>query len=526
MNLILKTELLRNGLSLGSYITEPNDQLIIGASKSADVVLRSERTSPIHAMLRFTEDGKIRVMDLGSELGTWVKKRKIVEETLHHDEFFEIDGHQIRVRLMKDEDRDALDPRKALFWSQSPASDRHLDVLLLSDGLATGEFSLAIAGSLRAGFRDDQIPLPGMSTGAVFLQRRSDGSVQGTLPPHSTAEVYDKANELARLIEQGGSSFTLAQGEKCRVKCGSTEAMIFWRAEGSRLGRAAPDEDNQVMKRGLGASLALLLLVALYQGLMPEETVEVAESSIPKSGYFRMSMDAAPSGSPEAGPADSQDNPAPSAAQSISSSLSKILGKKTEAVSAESIQQAIGQTGKVTSRMANLPSSNVQASAIGGGLEGGGVNSGAISAGLKGGGSGKGAGLNGFGKGGVGTGVGAGTGFGGKGFDLRLGDEEAEAEGGLDKSLIAAVVQQNLGQIKHCYEKHLIVDPNLAGKIVAQWTIVKNGTVASSSVKKSTMNSAPVENCIVAKIKTWKFPLPKGGGNVIVSYPFLFKPMN
>ena len=34
---------------------------------------------------------------------------------------------------------------------------------------------------------------------------------------------------------------------------------------------------------------------------------------------------------------------------------------------------------------------------------------------------------------------------------------------------------------------------------------------------------AEVERCIGAKIRTWKFPKPKGGGIVIVRYPFVFK---
>ncbi len=523
MNLILQAELLRNGKSLGSFIAEPNDQLVIGTSKSADVVLRSDHTSPIHAMLRFSSEGKIRVLDLGSEVGTWVKKRRIVEEILHHDDFFEIDGHQIRVRLIRDETPDALDPRKALFWSQEPTSNQTLEVLHLEGGLVTGEYCLSKGGRLMSGFREEQIPLHGLNS--EFLRRDSDGSVHGTLPPNSSAEVYDKANTLARLIEHGSSNFSLIPGEKCRIVSGNSEVLLYWRANGQRLARSIPEAENQVMKRSLAASLGVMMLIALFQGLRTEKTVEVAETAIPKTGYFRMSMDSAPSGSPEAGSSDSSEA-APNAAQSISNSLSKILGKKTESVTAESIQQAIGQTGKATSRLANLPNSNVKTAAIGGGLQGGGVDSGAMSAGLQGGGSGKGAGLNGFGKGGVGKGVGAGNGFGGKGFDLRLGGDEAESEGGLDKSLIAAVVQQNLGQIKHCYEKHLIVDPNLAGKIVAQWTITKDGTVSASSVKKTTMNSATVENCIAGKIKTWKFPNPKGGGNVLVSYPFLFKPMN
>jgi hypothetical protein len=40
------------------------------------------------------------------------------------------------------------------------------------------------------------------------------------------------------------------------------------------------------------------------------------------------------------------------------------------------------------------------------------------------------------------------------------------------------------------------------------------------------MNNKTVETCIAARIKNWQFPKPKGGGTVLVSYPFLFKSLN
>lgn len=38
------------------------------------------------------------------------------------------------------------------------------------------------------------------------------------------------------------------------------------------------------------------------------------------------------------------------------------------------------------------------------------------------------------------------------------------------------------------------------------------------------MKNANVERCLASKIKRWVFPAPKGGGIVIVTYPFIFKP--
>ena len=55
------------------------------------------------------------------------------------------------------------------------------------------------------------------------------------------------------------------------------------------------------------------------------------------------------------------------------------------------------------------------------------------------------------------------------------------------------------------------------------FTIAANGMVQSASVTETTLKNSEVERCITAKIRTWKFPKPKGGGIVIVKYPFIFK---
>lgn len=281
------------------------------------------------------------------------------------------------------------------------------------------------------------------------------------------------------------------------------------------------------------ACVAAIMLAFVSYVPLKKEVIE--EATVPKSSYFRLSMDSAPAPRQEQSsdqPAQGNDAPAKqqvsqpaSKAASISSSLSKMLNKKSS-VTAESIQQAISNNGNTTSRVSNVKNANLKSEEIGAGTVGGGsVNVNAISAGLSTGGSGKAGSLKGFANG-KGAAIGGGSGFGGKGFDMSLGGEEAEAIGGLDKSLIAAVVQANIGQIKHCYERQLIVDPNIFGKVVAQWTINKEGTVSSTSVKNTTMKNSPVENCILAKIKSWSFPKPKGGGQVMVSYPFLFKSLN
>lgn len=102
-------------------------------------------------------------------------------------------------------------------------------------------------------------------------------------------------------------------------------------------------------------------------------------------------------------------------------------------------------------------------------------------------------------------------------------DEETSVEGGLDRDAIAEVIKRNLGQIRYCYERQLSSNPDLYGKVLVKFVIGADGALGSQKVDNSTLKSDMVEGCILRRMAAWKFPLPKGGTQVRVSYPFLFK---
>lgn len=95
--------------------------------------------------------------------------------------------------------------------------------------------------------------------------------------------------------------------------------------------------------------------------------------------------------------------------------------------------------------------------------------------------------------------------------------------GSLDMETIRRIIRQHQAEYKYCYEKQLNIKRDLAGKVTVKFTIAGNGSVIAASVDESTMGDREVENCLVDKIKRWVFPEPKGGGIVIVKYPFVFK---
>jgi TonB family protein len=96
-------------------------------------------------------------------------------------------------------------------------------------------------------------------------------------------------------------------------------------------------------------------------------------------------------------------------------------------------------------------------------------------------------------------------------------------EGTLDKELVRKVIQENKGQIRACFESLLNQYPDLNGKVQAQFTIGPAGQVLESKVAQSTTGSRELDVCVANHVRLWQFPKPKGGGVVVVSYPFLFK---
>jgi TonB family protein len=145
-----------------------------------------------------------------------------------------------------------------------------------------------------------------------------------------------------------------------------------------------------------------------------------------------------------------------------------------------------------------------------------------------GGGTGDTIGIGGIGTKGRGGGTasyGSGVGvLGGKqSVDVGITSSEPLVMGSLDKELIRQVIQRNRGQIRFCYESQLTKYPKLGGKVAVKFVINAEGRVVSSDVAQSTAGNAELEQCVAGRVRTWQFPKPKGGGVVVVTYPFIFK---
>jgi outer membrane biosynthesis protein TonB len=167
-----------------------------------------------------------------------------------------------------------------------------------------------------------------------------------------------------------------------------------------------------------------------------------------------------------------------------------------------------------------------------GGLSGASMGDAGGAGGLGSRGTGAGGGGTGLGIGGLGSGTGRGSGGNGN-IDLdgrgkgttKIVPGKVIYEGGLSREEIQRVIARVMSQIKYCYEKELNKDPNLEGKLVMFWLISGSGDVQTASASQNTFSGSsakPIEQCVQRIIQRLKFPTPKGGGVVNVTYPFVF----
>ncbi len=96
--------------------------------------------------------------------------------------------------------------------------------------------------------------------------------------------------------------------------------------------------------------------------------------------------------------------------------------------------------------------------------------------------------------------------------------------GGLDRAQIQRVIRQHEAAIRACYETGLSRTPDLEGKVSVQFLIDPSGSVRLAQVLESSLQSGLVEGCILQRIGTWRFPQPRGGGEVEVNFPWIFRP--
>ena len=93
----------------------------------------------------------------------------------------------------------------------------------------------------------------------------------------------------------------------------------------------------------------------------------------------------------------------------------------------------------------------------------------------------------------------------------------------LGKKEIAAVIDGRRTAIRYCYEKQLLKNPKMEGRVDLEFRIDPDGRVKQARVVNSDLDSKAVELCILKIVEGLRFAAPKGAHNVTVKYPFVFR---
>jgi TonB family protein len=105
----------------------------------------------------------------------------------------------------------------------------------------------------------------------------------------------------------------------------------------------------------------------------------------------------------------------------------------------------------------------------------------------------------------------------------RVRQAKAEVEGALDKDIIRRIVRAHINEVRYCFNRGLLRDKTLEGRVSIQFTVNGEGEVPVAVVADSSVKDTAVGECIAKAVKRWTFPKPDGGGTVVVTYPFVLE---
>lgn len=127
----------------------------------------------------------------------------------------------------------------------------------------------------------------------------------------------------------------------------------------------------------------------------------------------------------------------------------------------------------------------------------------------------------GFGLGGLGSGPrGEGLGMGTRAADLPSVTLTGESitlggPGKLEEEIILRVLRRHQSVMRYCYERALVNDPSLSGRVTLRWTIQTDGNTSTGTVTHDDMAVDQVGACIAGRLKRMRFPTPSGGEVVV-----------
>ncbi len=286
-------------------------------------------------------------------------------------------------------------------------------------------------------------------------------------------------------------------------------------------------DDEMMFRRSLKATFIMTFLFFGIIFLMPK-TEAPKEELIPEQ-FAKIIMKSAPKAAASA-PAQASASSAASAAKASQKKSSVVQAFKSTALQAAASQLLKGGMTKLLAqsdfvsgsassdkarKMLNARSDSLQNTAPNENLlEGNKVQVASLGGDAHGSGSGK----------GVGYGKGEHAGVKGQGQSfVKIDSSGSTVDEGLTRDEVGEVIHRHMSEIRYCYEASILKQPHIEGKLILAFTIGGTGSVKTVDVKSSTLQDPGLDDCILRRLRSWQFPKPRGGVDVAVSYPFIFK---
>lgn len=554
------------------------DVVKIGSHAKSHLFLDDANVSRVHAVVEVTGD-EVYVIDLGSGKGTTVGGQRVNKQKLAHGDRIGVGGFELVIRFHEVGERSVAGAASAAaasvtesddeaytrrFLRRPEESDGSVEAamlfrdLVIADDLYQPPTTLKVGSSAECQFQVESELIPG---GEMVLLDASGGQPFLVLRPEMTGEIWvgdshftpEEAISSGR-AQQAGGGWKLPLTAETRARLALGDLVFFFRRS------AVPKFSFPIKRDWRAAGLALAVSAAIQGGLilvsllMPPEVGELAmERDAQLNRYVQMLLVKPEEKKPEEKPewlkekqaADKKSDEKGSAkADKTKPDDSKQPEKSeevTELARAEAREEAmnrgavdvLNQLGPSNVFGGDAAAGVAELEAIGGVSDTGlGQSYGQGGLGKFGGGlSGAGGRLaTGVGGGPMGVGRSGGTNVGG---NLRsVSDRKARTPvvssqpfsltGALDMDIVRRVITEHRREIVACYETELQKLPELQGRIEVEFVIGPDGAVGGTKLKASTLSNATVESCVQRRVKQWRFPEPKGGGTVRVSYPWIF----
>ncbi len=105
-------------------------------------------------------------------------------------------------------------------------------------------------------------------------------------------------------------------------------------------------------------------------------------------------------------------------------------------------------------------------------------------------------------------------------YPFQFAAPKAAPVGKLEDAEINAVIEPKLPEVKACLDEALKENKDTKGIATLGVVVSPAGVVTEVHVLSTTTTAPKLDACVAARVKTWAFPKPHGGGEASFSYPF------